>query len=459
MKIDQYLFVDGGGNLTEVGKELVEMFCREYLVPDDEVRLTEDDVLEAFKMYHRKLIGDDDGDFPFERLFDWFGQLNDVIDNMKPHWRMSAGGPVQRIQRDRGDDCAQIRADDDLQAFPFCREGAATAITYLVDELLPEPGVHMLVALPSALKTWLGLHVAICVSQGLPVLGRFETNQQAFKRSDWEERRELTTRRRSVVVDFEVGHAETERRLAVLGADERLLHVSHPKYKLTDEKFWTMLARYQARFIFLDSLSAGCGADFGELDNRFAEPLGRAMRFAEQHGCSLLFAHHSPKSPTLSDPESLFRGSGAVRAKIDSAYYLRKLPDGPNGEKRAEVSSAKSRKGADPKKFSIELTDERGLELYEKKEGAATKREAEPETEPELADKDKVLRAIADEPDGASGNEIADALEMRRENVSEALHELVAEQRIRIEGKGRATRCFVIPPKPVEPEQSVRSCR
>ena len=183
----------------------------------------------------------------------------------------------------------------------------------------------------------------------------------------------------------------------------------------------------------------------GELDSRFAEPLGRAARFAEEHECTFLFLHHSPKAASLSDAESLFRGTGATRSKVDSAFYFQRLATGPNGEERAKVTPVKTRKGVAPDGFVIQITDERGVELFEG--------DLSPALPAPVTDEDKVCAAVAAEP-GCSGNHIREVLEMRRERVSELLLALEQSGRIRREGKGPSTAYFVIVPASCPPHDS-----
>jgi hypothetical protein len=124
------------------------------------------------------------------------------------------------------------------------------------------------------------------------------------------------------------------------------------------------------------------------------------------------------------------------------AFYLRRLADGPNGEPRAEVTPVKSRKGVAPAAFKIQLTDERGVELF----GDSV--EPHPQPAPPLADDDRVHAAIMAEP-GCNRNRLAALLVMRPETVTEITKALERAGRIRMEtgGKGRANAYFSTGPE------------
>lgn len=342
--------VDELGELTEQGKFELSRFLYDNLRPDDACLLTQADLSDSFKIFSLDELASRELEAVVSNLI-WRSLKPDAT--KRPDGFFDEDGFIEHricIEKDDSGFLVGFRARliDTLGLTPFDpSEQESTEVEYLVDKLLPLHGVHMFVAKPETLKTWLAYRIAIDVSQGLAVLGRFVTRQG-----------------RAVIIDFEMGPKRLMRRLRMLGADKRVLHTSFPpKLTLNDEQFWTELKKLCPRFVVIDGLGSGSGEDFGELDSRFAGPLGRAGRFAAQHECTFLFLHHSPKAATRSDAESLFRGTGAIRSKVDSAYYFHRLPDGPKGEERAEVSSVKSREGTRADTFAIQISDERGVEL------------------------------------------------------------------------------------------------
>jgi hypothetical protein len=399
---DPHKFIDKNGNLTEAGKLNLYMFMCGETVYDDECLLTRAELNLAFTA------------FPLEDVSD-----SEIERAVKPCYHWQDDGSRQDIQIEKEDGFLRgfrARLVDKLGMTAFDpTDDESAAVEYLVDRLLPLQGVHMFVALPETLKTWLAYRFAIDVSQGRPALGRFATRQG-----------------RALIVDFEIGTRERVRRLQMLGADGRVFSTSFPPFDLTDERFWTELRKLCPSFVVIDGLGAG-QSGIGELDSRFAEPLGRAARFAEQRDCTFLFLHHSPKAASLRDVESLFRGTGATRGKVDQAFYFQRLATGPNGEDRAEVVPVKTRKGVKPDSFVIQITDARGVELFN---GDPLTSKPSPVT-----DEEKLCAAVAAEP-GCSGNHLRDVLEMRRDRVSALLQGLEQTGRLRKEGKGPSTAYF-----------------
>jgi hypothetical protein len=421
---DSYAYIDSGGKLTEGGKALVYHFRNEHLIPDEECTIPSWDVHEAFETSSHG--------FSLTRMQREDPVFADIICNPKTVWPHLSNDHVIGKRQKQIHIEYQARFVDSLGVKAFDpTEIDSAEVAFLVDGLLPLEGVHVFVAKPQVLKSWLAYKIAIDVSQGRPVLGRF-----------------AAAKARAVIVDFEMGALELDRRLKMLGADSRVLRVSDPAYDLTEQQFWTELAKLRPAshkwLVVIDGLGSGQQRDgeFSELDARFARPLGQAARFAHEHGATFVFIHHSPKGATLADVESLFSGTGAIHRNSDSAYYFNRLPQGANGEKCAEVIPVKSRKGTSPDKFRIQLTDERGVELLERDDKAPEPAEPAP---PEPTNEEKVVGVIVAEP-GCSGNRIADLLEMPRKTVSAILKWLEQTGKVRSEagGKGRATSYFTV---------------
>jgi hypothetical protein len=199
-------------------------------------------------------------------------------------------------------------------------------------------------------------------------------------------------RGRVVIVDFEMDSDEPYRRLQMLGAGEEIMLTSFPPYNPNDASFWRELEKLKANLVILNSLAAGSCADFGELDSRFAEPLRHAAHFVAEQAtripprpCSFIVLHHSLKGASLRDAESLFRGTGAIRGGVDTAYYFERV-NAEAGAPTARLTSVKSRKGMPAASFSIRLTDARGLELVDdrKPKGQPRRRAADLRRAPAL---------------------------------------------------------------------------
>lgn len=317
------------------------------------------------------------------------------------------------------EDEPEDKIEDDalgLEAFVPDTAPDATQVKYLVDTLLPKASVCMFCSPPECLKSWMALRIAVDVSQGQAVLGQFDVSEAV----------------RAAFLDFENGGDEIRRRLTILGGDGRVRHVSHPDYRINDDAFWKALEKFKPGFVVIDGLGSGQeGVD--EKTNSFADPLTKAAKFANQFGTTFLLLHHPTKAATVNDVESLFRGTGAIRAKVDSAYYFNLLEkDEATGTVTAEVLPiGKCRKGQPAKAFTIELTNS-GLRIVKGGGKPAGKTKSKPKT-----NADKVYDIVATDP-GISGRDIWEESGLGRNEVYELLDKLEADGRIRREGKGRS---------------------
>lgn len=214
-------------------------------------------------------------------------------------------------------------------------------VAYLVDGAIPRGSVGMFVGAPNEGKTWAVLSLDSAVANGESWMGHdVEVG-------------------RVVHVDFEMGREELDRRLRIVdGAEVR--RTALPKYTLTDERFWTELAKVQPKLVSVDGYARGNPAT-DENDPRFAEPLARARRFAEAHGTTFVFVHHSPKATGKATLLEIIRGTSALAANLDVAYYVEGKDDFESDdprERRATITCKKMRRGGhEPAPMTIRITD------------------------------------------------------------------------------------------------------
>ncbi len=401
-----------GGKLTEAGATAIKQWADSELIEDRTASLGALELRQAFNE------ATDGFEIGFQSLYD---VLYDCVnEDIRPTRATASPGEFVAGAFPQ----LPLRFRDDLGAASFFASGVKPAVDYLVDGILPLRGVNMFVSLPETMKTWAALDIGVCVSQGKPWLGKYETKQT-----------------RVVFVNFEMDPEELDRRLLLLGADDRFQYVSYPPYDLSSPKFWTEIAKLQAGLIVIDSLSRGNGVELGELDSRFAAPLYRAGRYVSEHArqwyvgrefCSFLFVHHSPKGASLKDVESLFRGTGAIRGGVDSAFYFEKVK-AEASVSQARVTNVKARKGSKPEPFSIQLTDSRGLELVDDRTPKAAA--------PVAGDEERLFAFVQKNP-GTNATHAAAKLHMRPATVAAVRKALGG--RMRVEGKGPATRLFAV---------------
>jgi hypothetical protein len=223
---------------------------------------------------------------------------------------------------------------------------------YLVDQILPVASVAMFVAQPYVMKTWAAYSLAIAVAHGKPWLGKHATRQGKV-----------------LIIDYEMGKSKVKKRLRMLGDDGTVGRIVKPGARLDDLALWHALYEEKPALVIVDSLSAGNRAN-DENKPEFVFPLDRASDMANASGCSFIIIHHAVKDTNGRAKQGWVRGTGAIFGQLDVCYALETVAGGTGGEKRASVECIKMREGEEPPKFVLQLTDARGVELYEDEDQA-----------------------------------------------------------------------------------------
>ncbi len=240
--------------------------------------------------------------------------------------------------------------------FTWKHDGVLPDPVYTVSEWFVEGDVSMLVARGSSMKTWVALSIAKAVAQGKPWLGRYPVIGGKV-----------------AVIDFENGDYLIEKRLRILGGGrlENLGTVSYPDLYMPDKQTWDALAGMGLKLLVIDSFYACC-PDLNENDSRVAGVLQTAAKFAAKNKCTVIFIHHQGKG-SKDDQRDVIRGSSAIFGACDAVYSFEKVPDEecPDGVKRSRMKVLKPGSGKPPMPIGLELTDEKGLVLWEGADAAA----------------------------------------------------------------------------------------
>jgi hypothetical protein len=198
---------------------------------------------------------------------------------------------------------------------------------YRVGGFVPEACVTILVGTAGALKTWTALSLAVAVAYGRPWLGKHAVKEG-----------------RVAVINAESSKGELTRRLHLLGDDEsRVVRISHPQYDLSNERFWTELAKLKSQLVVIDS----CNPD-GEEGS--ASVLTRSAQFADKHRTTVIITRHGD--------------TAATHGPMDACYLIEALPN-TDDAKRSRISCGKFRCGREPEAFAVQFTDADGVELCE----------------------------------------------------------------------------------------------
>ena len=213
--------------------------------------------------------------------------------------------------------------------------------SYLVDGLLPSPGLTVLAGFPSQGKTWITLEIAKSVARGMPAFNHFPTKQGGV-----------------LIVDEEIALKHIKERLQLMGLTENdpIFYLSQQGISI--EKDTEQLAAYctanNIMLVIFDSLVRVLNAD-----ENSAQEVARVFKVLQaftKAGISVFFTHHNrkPSEGRSGNPAHEMRGSSDILAVIDSQLYLTKKKD----EKGVLViEQGKSRYDKELKPFEITITE------------------------------------------------------------------------------------------------------
>lgn len=336
----------------------------------------------------------------------------------------------------------------------------AEPIEWLIEGILPKASVGMIVGASYELKTWVAMALEKAVAHREPWMGRAFDPTNTF-RTYGAGADPVPTFPRVLHLNYEMPDAEVTNRLELLGeypgaktrmmthqgeqievceSREGRIHVaSHPEVDLDSDAFWDSLTIGKYDLVTVDTLSAA-NPSVDEKDSRFAKPLQRAAAFAKKHGTAFLFVHHSPKCTGSESLLEIIRGSSAIAAALDVAFFVKKVSrfatKDPK-ERRSIVVCKKMRRGGDePAPFTVKLTDAGGLELHEERRGKAPK--AGPQT-----DEDVLYEAIKATPGIGGRRALVKATGLSKERVHLAYMALLNAVRIENRGSTASPSLFV----------------
>lgn len=224
---------------------------------------------------------------------------------------------------------------------------------FLVNGLIPTSGNVLIAAYPKTCKTWLLLHLAMCVALGKPFLGKFDVPQ----------------RRRVGLILMEDRTHRVRRRLRrlCLGMDATMddlegwlfLWFRPPRFKLSDPLLIAELAGHvdelNLEMLGLDNWTNVASGKSNESDD--VAPQLDAFRDACGDACTPVLVHHAKKNGG-NDTENqrltdLIRNSGAFGGWYDAGILLERKNEASPVRVRMEM---RDDPGEEP--FAFELEDE-----------------------------------------------------------------------------------------------------
>jgi hypothetical protein len=245
-------------------------------------------------------------------------------------------------------------SDFSIETWAEFRDHTPPAVPYLVDGVVPVGAVGMLGAGAKCGKSWLALHMAVCLASGRPFLGRFVVPEA----------------RPVVYVALEGMRANLRARIGVLsrgaaldpdGADLELLHLLYkPRAQVdlrdaesTHELLAEMLALGPALAVFDVLRKAATVRESNEGVSDFRQVLANIQPLLDA-GSAVLFPHHNAKVTSESekrDAGERMSGSGSLYGSADFGMFITRY----DRASRMMVVELVSRDEADLGKLTVRL--------------------------------------------------------------------------------------------------------
>jgi hypothetical protein len=221
----------------------------------------------------------------------------------------------------------------------------AGPVKWLVHDLWSAQAVGIVGAEPKSYKTFLTLHLAVCIAAGKRAFNRFEVQQGKVLCFNAEDRPAKT---RSRVERMACAMEIRSRDLDLHLIDVPALRLDDPTQLA---KLAATVARLRPALVVLDPLRDLHGLD--ENDAQIVSALLAPLRLLQrQYGCSVMVVHHMAKAVEGGAPKRAgqrLRGSSALHGWVDSALYLQPT----NTDDKRVTVEVEHRDAQSPKPFQF----------------------------------------------------------------------------------------------------------
>jgi hypothetical protein len=212
---------------------------------------------------------------------------------------------------------------------------------WLVEKLISKQGMTALSGNPGDYKTWITMHIALCMSRNIAVLGKFEVAQGAV-----------------LIIDEEDHLRLVKGRLESLGAKatDEIYYLSQSGFKADNKKVVDALLEIvkekNIKLVILDSLVRI--HDQEENDAMGMAKVFKSLQALIKAGASVLFTHHHKKQQGFSMPNAgqMMRGSSDILAAVDCHITIGK---NQNETDRLVIKQTKLRQAEALKPFEIAI--------------------------------------------------------------------------------------------------------
>lgn len=218
---------------------------------------------------------------------------------------------------------------------------------WIVDKLIPFQGITIISGAPKSFKSFIALHIAICIEDDLMVFGKYQATQGGV-----------------IIIDEENHLRITKKRLRMLEISEpggnELLLLNQKGFSASNRDHINALADLcddlRLDVIIMDSLvrihrsDENSAKDMAELfDN---------IKYLCQRGKTVIILHHERKEGVYkSSAQSRMRGSSDISAVVDSHISVRK---DPHDKCKITIEHAQSRCAPEEDPFEIRFSEKDG---------------------------------------------------------------------------------------------------
>lgn len=187
---------------------------------------------------------------------------------------------------------------------------------WVVDSLISKQGMTALSGNPGDFKTWVTIHIALCMSRNIPVFGKFKVQKGNVLIIDEEDHLRLLKKRLELLGAKDT---DTIHYLSQNGIKMDVPAVRDAVLKMVEEK--------NIKLLILDSLVRVHGQD--ENDAKGMANVFNSLQKIIKAGASILFTHHHRKQMGFgtSNPGQSMRGSSDILAAVDCHVTVEKKKD------------------------------------------------------------------------------------------------------------------------------------
>jgi len=303
-------------------------------------------------------------------------------------------------------------------------EKSIGATRWLVRDLWTAQGVGFLAGSPKAMKTWMGLDLAISVASGTPCLGRFAVEDPGPVLAFLAEDRHREVRQRVAAIC-------RHRNLALDSLDLHFISVPLLQLHLGEDctRLKATVDKLRPKLLLLDPLVRIWGADENS-SQEIGAFLGFLRTLQRRYRVAVLLVHHFTKRAHPRLGQAL-RGSGDLWAWSDDNAYLVRTAD-------HLVLHVEHRSAPPPEPITLRLIDNQGdgaalhLEIVDHAgAGAESGNGAPPPLEEQIL---AALRAATPQP--LTRAALRKALRVNNHRLGDALRTLEAQGRVQRQASG-----------------------